>query len=79
MRRQVRIAARLLGLAVILTGFVCWIFLGSLSSTLNVLFAIPMSLLGTIAEPMMRCMSALADNVLCAELSAVFNISLADW
>jgi multidrug efflux pump len=38
-----------LGLAVILTGIVCWIFLGSLSSTLNVLFAIPMSLLGTIA------------------------------
>lgn len=38
-----------LGLAVILTGLVCWLFLGSLSSTLNVLFAIPMSLLGTIA------------------------------
>jgi multidrug efflux pump len=38
-----------LGLAVILTGIVCWIFLGSLSSTMNVLFAIPMSLLGTIA------------------------------
>jgi multidrug efflux pump len=36
-------------LAVILTGFVCWLFLGSLSSTMNVLFAIPMSLLGTIA------------------------------
>ncbi len=38
-----------LGLAVILTGIVCWVFLGSLSSTMNVLFAIPMSLLGTIA------------------------------
>jgi multidrug efflux pump len=38
-----------LGLAVMLTGLVCWIFLGSLSSTMNVLFAIPMSLLGTIA------------------------------
>ena len=38
-----------LGLAVILTAIVCWIFLGSLSSTMNVLFAIPMSLLGTIA------------------------------
>jgi hydrophobe/amphiphile efflux-1 (HAE1) family protein len=38
-----------LGLAVILTAVVCWIFLGSLSSTMNVLFAIPMSLLGTIA------------------------------
>lgn len=38
-----------LGLAVLLTAGVCWIFLGSLSSTMNVLFAIPMSLLGTIA------------------------------
>jgi len=36
-------------LAVVLTGLVCWIFLGSLSATMNVLFAIPMSLLGTIA------------------------------
>ncbi len=38
-----------LGLAVILTALVCWVFLGSLSATMNVLFAIPMSLLGTIA------------------------------
>jgi hydrophobe/amphiphile efflux-1 (HAE1) family protein len=36
-------------LACILTALVCWMFLGSLSSTLNVLMAIPMSLLGTIA------------------------------
>jgi multidrug efflux pump len=36
-------------LAVVLTAFVCWLFLGSLSSTLNVVLAIPMSLLGTIA------------------------------
>lgn len=36
-------------LAVILTALVCWIFLGSLSSTLNVILAIPMSLLGTVA------------------------------
>jgi hydrophobe/amphiphile efflux-1 (HAE1) family protein len=35
--------------AVILTALVCWMFLGSLSSTLNVLLAIPMSLLGTVA------------------------------
>src|SRR5690606_6794910 len=35
--------------AVLLTAFVCWMFLGSLSSTLNVVLAIPMSLLGTIA------------------------------
>jgi multidrug efflux pump subunit AcrB len=28
---------------------VCWLFLGSLSSTLNVVLAIPMSLLGTVA------------------------------
>jgi multidrug efflux pump len=36
-------------LSVILTAFVCWMFLGSLSSTLNVILAIPMSLLGTAA------------------------------
>jgi multidrug efflux pump len=36
-------------LAVALTAIVCWLFLGSLSSTLNVVLAIPMSLLGTIA------------------------------
>jgi len=36
-------------LAVVLTGLVCWMFLGSLSSTLNVVLAIPMSLFGTIA------------------------------
>jgi hydrophobe/amphiphile efflux-1 (HAE1) family protein len=36
-------------MAVILTAIVCWLFLGSLSSTLNVVLAIPMSLLGTIA------------------------------
>lgn len=35
-------------LAVLLTAAVCWLFLGSLSSTLNVVLAIPMSLLGTI-------------------------------
>lgn len=36
-------------LSVILTAVVCWLFLGSLSSTLNVVLAIPMSLLGTVA------------------------------
>lgn len=36
-------------LAVLLTSIVCWLFLGSFSATLNVLLAIPMSLLGTIA------------------------------
>lgn len=36
-------------LALILTAIVCWLFLGSLSSTLNVVLAIPMSLLGTVA------------------------------
>jgi multidrug efflux pump len=35
--------------AVLLTGLVCWMFLGSLSSTLNVVLAIPMSLFGTLA------------------------------
>ena len=38
-----------LGLALVLTAFVCWLFLGSLSSTMNVVLAIPMSLLGTVA------------------------------
>src|SRR4029077_8143494 len=38
-----------LGLALALTALVCWLFLGSLSSTLNVVLAIPMSLMGTIA------------------------------
>jgi len=38
-----------LGLALVLTAFVCWLFLGSFSSTLNVVLAIPMSLLGTVA------------------------------
>jgi multidrug efflux pump len=36
-------------LSCLLTALVCWMFLGSLSSTLNVVLAIPMSLLGTIA------------------------------
>jgi multidrug efflux pump len=36
-------------LAVILTSLICWMLLGSLSSTINVILAIPMSLLGTIA------------------------------
>lgn len=36
-------------LAVVLTAIVCWMFLGSWSSTLNVILAIPMSLLGTVA------------------------------
>lgn len=36
-------------LSVILTALVCWLFLGSLSSTINVVMAIPMSLMGTIA------------------------------
>jgi hydrophobe/amphiphile efflux-1 (HAE1) family protein len=36
-------------LSVLLTALVCWMFLGSLSSTINVVLAIPMSLLGTIA------------------------------
>jgi multidrug efflux pump len=34
-------------LAAVLTGCVCWLFLGSFSSTVNVLLAIPTSILGT--------------------------------
>jgi multidrug efflux pump subunit AcrB len=36
-------------LSILLTALICRIFLGSFSSTLNVLLAIPMSLLGTVA------------------------------
>ncbi|MEA2463778.1 MAG: hypothetical protein QOJ98_1525, partial [Acidobacteriota bacterium] len=36
-------------LSVILTAIICWLFLGSLGATLNVVLAIPMSLLGTVA------------------------------
>jgi multidrug efflux pump len=36
-------------LAVILTAVVCWLFLGSFSSTFNVLLSIPTSLIGTLA------------------------------
>ncbi len=34
-------------LSALLTALVCWIFLGSLSSTMNVLFSIPTSIVGT--------------------------------
>lgn len=37
-----------LGLSVMLTALVCWLFLGSIATTVNVLFAIPTSLLGTM-------------------------------
>ena len=36
-------------LSVILTAIICWLFLGTFSATLNVVLAIPMSLLGTVA------------------------------
>ncbi len=36
-------------LAVLLTAIVCWLFLGSLSSTFNVVLAIPVSVFGTFA------------------------------
>jgi multidrug efflux pump subunit AcrB len=36
-----------IALAIVLTGLICWAFLGTVSSTLNVVLAIPMSLLGT--------------------------------
>jgi multidrug efflux pump len=38
-----------IALSILLTGLVCWIFLGSISSTINVLLAIPTSLVGTFA------------------------------
>ena len=36
-------------LSVILTAIICWLFLGSFGATINVIMAIPMSLLGTVA------------------------------
>ena len=36
-------------LSVLLTGMVCWLFLGSFSSTINVLLSIPTSIVGTFA------------------------------
>ncbi len=36
-------------LSIFLTALMCWFFLGSWSSTINVILAIPMSLLGTVA------------------------------
>jgi multidrug efflux pump len=36
-------------LSVMLTALICWLFLGSFGATLNVILAIPMSLLGTVA------------------------------
>ena len=47
--RSVRDIQHELGFAVLLTALVCWMFLGSLSSTMNVVLAIPMSLFGTLA------------------------------
>jgi multidrug efflux pump len=38
-----------IALSIALTAVVCWIFLGSISSTVNVLLAIPTSLVGTFA------------------------------
>ena len=38
-----------IGMAVALTSLMCWLFLGSWSSTFNIILAIPMSLLGTVA------------------------------
>ena len=45
--RSIREILFTLVLAALLTGFVCWLFLGSWSTTLNVLLAIPTSILGT--------------------------------
>ncbi|PWB75926.1 MAG: AcrB/AcrD/AcrF family protein [Holophagae bacterium] len=45
--RSIREILFTLLLAALLTGFVCWLFLGSWSSTVNVLLAIPTSILGT--------------------------------
>lgn len=36
-------------MAVLLTAFVCWLFLGSITSTINIVLAIPVSVMGTLA------------------------------
>jgi hydrophobe/amphiphile efflux-1 (HAE1) family protein len=46
-RRSINELIFTLCLSVALTAFVCWLFLGSLVSTLNIVIAIPTSLLGT--------------------------------
>lgn len=45
--RSIREILFTLVLAALLTGLVCWLFLGSWSTTLNILLAIPTSILGT--------------------------------
>lgn len=45
--RSVRELVSHLVLAVLLTSFVCWIFLGSWTATMNILLAIPTSIMGT--------------------------------
>jgi len=45
--RSIREILLTLVLAAVLTGIVCWLFLGSWSTTVNVLLAIPTSILGT--------------------------------
>ncbi len=45
--RSIREILFTLILAALLTGFVCWLFLGSWSTTVNILLAIPTSILGT--------------------------------
>lgn len=45
--RSIREILFTLMLAALLTGFVCWLFLGSWSTTVNILLAIPTSILGT--------------------------------
>jgi hydrophobe/amphiphile efflux-1 (HAE1) family protein len=45
--RSIREILFTLVLAALLTGLVCWLFLGSFSTTVNILLAIPTSILGT--------------------------------
>ena len=45
--RSIREILFTLVLAALLTGLVCWLFLGSWSTTVNILLAIPTSILGT--------------------------------
>jgi hydrophobe/amphiphile efflux-1 (HAE1) family protein len=63
-------------LAALLTGVVCWLFLGSLSTTFNVLLAIPTSILGTFI--VMYCFGFTLNTFTVLGLSLVVGIVVDD-
>ncbi|TPW21350.1 MAG: hydrophobic/amphiphilic exporter-1 (mainly G- bacteria), HAE1 family [Elusimicrobia bacterium] len=65
-----------LGLAVALTALVCWLFLGSWSSTLNVVLAIPTALGGTVV--VMYFMGFTLNTITLMAISLVIGIVVDD-